>query len=75
MADGKHLDEKQLNAQSIHFAQHYATTKGVDPSLTVKQKLDFLNAAVAGFYAGVRFVEENETKLYGKAETDGARPH
>ena len=64
MAERKrHVSDKRLGAQAAHFGHHYLKITGKN-ALPDKERLIALNAATAGFYAGVRFLEANQDKFY-----------
>lgn len=59
----KHLNEEKLTAQAVDFAKAYLNRNKL-ANLPERERRGILNGALAGFYAGVRFTEDNEEKLY-----------
>ena len=63
----RHIDEGKLNGQARNFASVYIKKRGLG-HLPPDQTILVMNAAISGFYSGVRFVEDYEGTLYKEKE-------
>ena len=63
MTDKRRVPEDRLIAQSLAFGVAYLEKRG-QTGWTVPERLQVYNAALAGFFAGVRYTEDHPEELY-----------